>query len=100
MSEASPQHQVAAVLERLAADLGQECWRRAAAELRRPTDQACRRGRRSIDDGDAFEEMRVLIADGLSVERAAGVVAKARGGQSIDSTRDRLARKYRRNSPT
>jgi hypothetical protein len=91
----SPQHQVAATLDRLADERGEECWRRAAAELRGLDKPAGRRGRKSIDDDAALVEMESHVAGGASVELAAKYVAVGLTGQSSISTARRLARKYR-----
>jgi hypothetical protein len=94
MSAASPKREIAAVFERLAADTGDAAWLRAALALTRPKQK----GRQSIDDSAALDEMAWLRENGKarSVEQAAGLVAATLTGEhSVTSARDRLARKYR-----
>jgi len=91
----SPQDQVAATFDRLAEERGEECWRRAAVELRRMDKPGRRRGRKSIDDDAALVEMESHVVGGASVEQASKYVAIGLTGQSSESIARRLARKYR-----
>jgi hypothetical protein len=93
MSAPSPEHRVAAALEQIAAETGEQRWRRAASELRRPP--AAKRGPKTVDDSAAPAEMHLLINGGLAVETAARHVATTVVGNSIISKTKRLAKKYR-----
>jgi hypothetical protein len=94
MSASSPQRDIAAVFERLAADTGDAAWLRAALALKRPKQP----GRHSIDDTASLDEMAWLIENhkARSIEQAAGLVAATLPGeQSAAAARERLARKFR-----
>ena len=93
MSASSAKREIAAVLERLAADTGDAAWLRAALALRP------KRGRRSIDDNASLDEAEWLMETGKarSFEDAAGIVAATLPGeQSFSAARERLADKLRK----
>jgi hypothetical protein len=93
MRSSSPEYRIAAALELIAAETGEQRWRRAASELRRPP--AAKRGPKTFDDSAALAEMHLLINGGLAVETAARHVATTVAGNSMSSKTKRLARKYR-----
>lgn len=68
----------------------------AAVEGKLAPAREKRGGRPAIDDDAALIEMRLHVETGASIERAALLVARAVGGQSVAATQKRLARKYRR----
>jgi hypothetical protein len=94
MSASSPKREIAAVFERLAADTGDAAWLEAALALNRPKQK----GRHSIDDSAALDEMAWLLATGeaRSIEQAARLVAATLEGEhSVAAAAERLARKFR-----